>query len=106
MSTLKQQRRNRLHLADMLENRIADKNFNIRVWTNDCGTVGCALGIAVLSGEFGYGWNKGLPVKNGREAYWWEVGPDLFGDYTYTNVFTDFNPRSRQTVAAELRAIK
>lgn len=109
MTTSKQQRKNRLHLADMLENRITDDQFDMGTFTNECGTVGCALGIAVLSGEFGYGWNPihgGEPVKNGNRVYWWQVGPDVFGGHTYSTVFLNMKTRSRRKVAAELRAIK
>ena len=111
MTTEKQQRKNRLHLADILENRISDENFNMGYWTNYCGTVGCALGIAIMSGEFGYGWNKtehGVPiaVKNGKEVYWCDAGDELFGYKTCQNVLLRAERRSRQTVAAELRAIK
>lgn len=111
MSTAQKQRRNRLHLADMLENRITDDNFNMGDWTNHCGTVGCALGIAIMSGEFGYGWNKnrhGVPiaVKNGKEVYWCDAGDELFGYKTYQDVLLRTERRSRQAVAAELRAIK
>ena len=45
MTTQRQQRKNRLHLADMLENRIEDDNFDMANF-NKCGTIGCALGIA------------------------------------------------------------
>lgn len=111
--TNKQQRKNRLALADMLENRISDENFEMKSWTNKCGTVGCALGIAVMSGEFGYGWipprrgweTTGRPVKNGVIYEWNEIGQDLFGEKSY-RVFYNTDPRSRQQVAKELRAIK
>jgi hypothetical protein len=113
MSTLKQQCKNRLHLADILENRIEDKNFDMSSYTNECGTIGCALGIAVLSGEFGYRatlptddtgiWD---PVKRGKITTWPEAGIDLFGETAFYKVFLRDNPRPRQKVAAELRAIK
>jgi hypothetical protein len=106
MTTKAQQRKNRLALADMLENRISDKNFRMEITSNECGTVGCALGIAVLSGEFGYGWNAGYPVKDGQQVGWMGVGIDLFGDETTIDIFWNTIPRSRQTVAAELREIK
>lgn len=114
MTTAKQQRKNRLHLADMLENRITDEQFDMRHFTNACGTVGCALGIAALSGEFGYGWRPdpshysgvGDAVKDGKIVMWNAMGYDLFGDRATEDIFYESRARSRQTVAAELRAIK
>jgi hypothetical protein len=112
MATKSQQRKNRLALADMLENRISDKNFDMSEWTNDCGTIGCALGIAVLSGEFeGYRWGKdadgfGVPVKDGKEQHWNNTGSKLFGYEAMNNVFCNDFRRSKERVAAELRAIK
>lgn len=108
----KQQRKNRLHLADMLENRIEDKNFKMDEWTNDCGTIGCALGIAILSGEFeGFRWGKDdfgfpIPVKRGKAVSWNTAGEDIFGCRAMQDVFWNDYPRSRALVAAELRAIK
>ena len=110
----KRQRKNRLHLADMLENRVKDSQFNMATFSSDCGTMGCALGIAVMSGEFGYGWNTEdgffgckipRPVKNGQFDEWENVGPELFGDFTMNTVFWNTNPRTRQQVAQELRDI-
>ena len=106
MTTKSQQRKNRLHLADMLENRIKDTNFDMAMFSNHCGTIGCALGIAVMSGEFGYGWRDCTAVKNGRFVDWDDAGADLFGEQTHDDVFLNYNERSRQAVAAELRAIK
>lgn len=109
MTTESQQRKNRLALADMLEHRITNKQFCMLSFTNKCGTIGCALGIAVLSGEFGYGWspiNGGEPVKDGETVSWWTVGPRLFGQEAYKYVMLNMAKRSRKTVAAELRAIK
>lgn len=106
----KRHRKNRLHLADMLENRITDKQFNMTYLTNECGTVGCALGIAAMSGEFGYGWNPvdgGIAVKDGMVAWWTDVGKALFGAQATCQVF--FNPvyacSDRETVAQALRDI-
>lgn len=112
MQTTRQQRRNRLHLADMLENRIKPHQFDMRQWTNMCGTVGCALGIAVMSGEFGYGWNihrihgQPIPVRYGNECHWHVIGPELFGDKAHEAVLMNLNPRTRHQVARELRGIK
>lgn len=113
MTSFIKQRKNRLHLADMLENRIEDKNFDMSSYTNECGTIGCALGIAVLSGEFGYRAtlptdDTGIldPVKNGKITTWPEAGIDQFGETAFFKVFLRDNPRPRQKVAAELRAIR
>lgn len=103
-----QQRKNRLKLADMLEHRVTDEQFNMETYTNECGTVGCALGIAVLSGEFcGLGWNQTkmqyvhgsyiFPVIDGRRAAWWEAGELFFGERAMNLVFQDTLPRSRKT---------
>jgi hypothetical protein len=111
MTTLKQQRKNRLALADMLENRVTDKQFNMDSFTQQCGTVGCALGIAVMSGEFGYGWHpynaiSSTPVKDGKAVSWDFAGSELFGMDAMDYVFWNTCQRPRQKVAAELRAIK
>lgn len=107
----KRQRKNRLHLADMLENRVKDSQFNMATFSNDCGTMGCALGIAVLSGEFdgvkpakneNDNW---VPSRNGVALVWELVGLELFGDFTMNTVFWNTAPRTRQQVAQELRDI-
>jgi hypothetical protein len=109
MITKAQQRKNRLALAEMLETRVSDKQFDMAEFNNHCATKGCALGIAVMSGEFGYGWNPkwgGEPVKNGKLAGWEAVGIELFGKKAMDDIFCKFKARSRKTVAAELRAME
>lgn len=107
-----EQRANRLALADMLEHRVTDEQFDMSSWTNDCGTVGCALGIAALSGEFnGLGWNRDhlggiVPVIAGHLQGWNSVGCALFGFEALDEVFKHAYPRSRARVARELRAIE
>ena len=91
MTTQEQQRKNRLALADMLEHRVTNKQFDMAEFTNHCGTAGCALGMAVMSGEFGYGWHPmwgGMAVKDGVEAAWEEVADDVFGEGTFSSIFT------------------
>lgn len=112
-ATSAQQRANRLALADILEHRITDAQFNMCSWSNDCGTVGCALGIAALSGEFaGLGWNNkygARPVVGGKLRWWEDVGPAFFGAKAYSNVFTSTRHimlNNRKAVARALRAIK
>lgn len=118
-------------LADMLEHRVKDEQFNMRHFTKNCGTIGCALGLAALSGEFrdqGLGWhpvrktvgmncipetmaafNKGkaeaMPTLHGCIVYWEEAGEEVFGEKAFNSVLLCTNPRSRQQVANELREV-
>lgn len=88
-----QQHKNRRALADIIEHRLADKQFNMAKYANDCGTVGCALGVAALCGEIeGLGWNKhptgGLhPVANKQALDWHEAAKVFFGTTTGRDVF-------------------
>lgn len=110
--TTEKQKKNRLKLADMLEHRVTDKQFNMATFSNDCGTVGCALGIAALSGEFKeLGWNRDRygkisPVVRGTFQEWDRVGAAFFGKATMDDVFWSLMQRSREDVANELRAVE
>lgn len=112
--TKEQQRKNRLKLADMLEYRVRDDQFKMITWTNECGTVGCALGIAVLSGEFeGLGWNRFFknsirPVVRGHFVDWEYAGLNFFGKSAADldkGIFFEFS-KSRIEVAKLLREAK
>lgn len=105
---------NRQKLADMLEFRVTDEQFKMRDYANLCGTVGCALGIAVLSGEFeGLGWNRKYkkalpqPVIGGKFVLWRTAGAEFFGYDAHDDVFTNHRYlfARRKEVADALRAI-
>lgn len=111
-----QQRANRLHLADMIEHRVTDEQFDMTRYANECGTVGCACGIAALSGEIdGLGWNRNgdgklLPVVDNRLTDWNAIGIAFFGRRAFTDVFIGMagaqGPTARKQVADALRAIE
>lgn len=68
MNTLtKAQRRNCGKLADLIETSIPENRFYMGTWCeydHECGTTGCALGWAAMSGQF-----EGLGVKYHRFNY-------------------------------------
>lgn len=96
-----EQKANCLKLADYLENEVATKAFSMPMWTNKCGSRGCALGHAVMGKII-----PGLDMmkhdfdahptpaicnaEGGLEAVdWSEAGPHFFGDDAYYGVFTN-----------------
>lgn len=127
-----QQRKNRELLADFLDNDMNDKQFNMGTWArpadNPCGTVGCALGWAAMSGMIpGLGWNYNpddmhkrpayrdiVPIVGGKVQDWDDVGAAFFGETTHHNVFigdpVDNNQdplrSGRRVIAAMLRTVK
>lgn len=118
-----QQRKNRMVLADYLEERVTDAQFDMSNFCNgvpignECATVGCALGWAALSGLIpGLSWNRPYkdsptmePVVAGKFRAWDDVGPHFFGYKAWSDVF--INPKlidgsaSRAEVARLLRRI-
>lgn len=85
---------------------------------HDCGTVGCALGIAAMSGQFdGLQYRIDIrayvdlkstnhqniePVVNGHTYNWFSAGETFFGRAAYHKVFVgDYT--SRRSVARALR---
>lgn len=121
--TTAQQRKNRMVLADYLEERVTNAQFDMSNFCNgvpignECATVGCALGWAALSGLIpGLGWNRPYkdsstmePVVAGKFRAWDDVGPHFFGRRAWNKVFV--NDRfvdlgaSRAEVAQALRHI-
>lgn len=109
-------KQNRMKLADIIEFRLTDKQFDMGTYAEEtnCGTVGCALGWAALSGEIeGLGWagsrHNIFPVVEGKEVYWWQAGQQFFGTRTFDRVFINnrlIDSNSRKKVASALSAIK
>lgn len=87
---------------------------------HSCGTVGCALGTAAMSGKFpGLQYrldlhaftDRGLSpfasidaVVNGRNTLWFEAGSKFFGDEVWYSVFTNDYEADKASVVAKLRS--
>lgn len=88
---------NVLKLIEIIE-VIPAKQFNMRLYSGSqrqCGTIGCALGWAAMSGEIpGLGWSSltgdadhsVFPVVNRERSSWSNAGEEVFG-WRADNVF-------------------
>ncbi len=109
---------NAAKLADYLET-VPDENHDQETWTTGpveglkqhaCGTSACALGWAVVSGEFeelSYrpaGHNETnipdfiSPKVVGMDASWWMAGHKVFGDIILSEVFEDLHASKQETI--------
>ena len=103
---------------------------------NECGTTGCALGWAAMSGQFeGLDWaiplvqkdfgpplswattseeaklallrgHNAVPVLNGERTGWDGMGIRLFGSLAYHEVFMNLNASKSATIKGLLKAAK
>lgn len=73
MNLTKEQQRNCLKLADILEQHVSDKQFDMGTYgraDNVCGTVGCALGWGAMSGMIpNLGYCASYVNDNGEDIY-------------------------------------
>lgn len=131
--TPEQQRENRLKLADYLEHEVSADEFDMGQWVapktsdNYCGTVGCALGHAVIGkiipGLTSTRSRSGIILKPAicsaeegvppQESSWAAAGRMFFGDDAYERVFTNAtytttfrgSPSVKAAVIAHLREL-
>jgi hypothetical protein len=103
--------RNCEKLADFLENEITDNMHAQETWyalngTSQCGTTGCALGWAAMSGLFpGMDYampsaREVVPIINGEIKHFDDFGAQFFGDGAYGQVFYDTDMNRQETVQA------
>lgn len=128
------QRANCAILADLLES-LPDNKVRMNRWAatrNECGTVGCALGWAAMSGQFpGLEWGvcrwgdfsdspewattlkqaeeflkddegEAVPIVFGGKSDWQSAGEEYFGEKTLCKVFLKSKSR-KPTVIKRLR---
>lgn len=95
------QKKNRLMLADYLENQVEDRQYNhAHYWHKG---KGCALGHAAKSGLFGITISNGSICENGFLVIGSEVATKMFGAGSYIRIFESLKKFSRLDAIKALR---